>query len=296
MTLQALPVRVPLVARETLESYLSRLASANHLEPRDLRVHLGMRSPTMPPDLDRLSTLTGNSARRLTGMLADAVPPPGRTRLAPRRGRPACRHCTRRRGIPTDVWCVAVDQRVCLRHRRWLGGLTEEPGDQHDLTPVPEITAAQRRHRRLIRRRGTETGRAAIGDAATIIAGWSEPDQLHERRQCRIDSLLATRSDHTEPLERRVEPSVLAMVDYPEVATLATLLADPHWRSIASADHRADRLPFELEAARRLNLAPIESVVGDRFVPWEEGQALARRSRLNQQPGYRGPEVWLSAL
>jgi hypothetical protein len=86
------------------------------------------------------------------------------------------------------------------------------------------------------------------------------------------------------------------MVDYPEVATLATLLADPHWRSIASADHRADRLPFELEAARRLNLAPIESVVGDRFVPWEEGQALARRSRLNQQPGYRGPEVWLSAL
>jgi len=85
MTLQALPVRVPLVARETLESYLSRLGTANHLEPRDLRVHLGMRSPTRPPDLDRLSTLTGNSARRLTGMLADAVPPPGRTRAA-RRG------------------------------------------------------------------------------------------------------------------------------------------------------------------------------------------------------------------
>jgi hypothetical protein len=122
MTVRPLPMHIPLVARETLESYLTRLARANHLDLRDLRSHLGMRTPTRPPDLHRLATLTEHSLQRLTDVLADACPPPGRTRLSPLRGRPACRHCTLRRGIPTDVLCVAVDQRVCQRHRRWLGG------------------------------------------------------------------------------------------------------------------------------------------------------------------------------
>lgn len=86
----------------------------------------------------------------------------------------------------------------------------------------------------------------------------------------------------------------LATINYPDVVTLATLLADPHWSAIANADRPADRLPFELEVARRLNLPPIGSFHGDPLVSWEEGQALVRRHQLNQQPGYHGPEIWLS--
>ena len=39
-----LPIPVPLVQAETLESYLSRLVTANHLDPRDLPLLLGMRT------------------------------------------------------------------------------------------------------------------------------------------------------------------------------------------------------------------------------------------------------------
>lgn len=84
------------------------------------------------------------------------------------------------------------------------------------------------------------------------------------------------------------------MVNYPEVVTLADLLASENWRAIASADHRRDRLPFDREVVRRLNLAPVGFSPGDPLVSWQEGEALIRRQRLHQQPGYRGPEVWLS--
>jgi hypothetical protein len=292
MTVRPLPMHIPLVARETLESYLTRLARANHLDLRDLRSHLGMRTPTRPPDLHRLATLTEHSLQRLTDVLADACPPPGRTRLSPLRGRPACRHCTLRRGIPTDALCVAVDQRVCQRHRRWLGGLTDPVGDQHDLTALPKVIVAQRRHHSLIRRHGAERGRAAISSAAAIIDSWNERGVLSEGRHHWTGTRLSAGSGWQDDLG--ADASRFAMVRYPDTVTLATLLADPHWSALASADRRADRLPFELEVARRLQLPCIGSADGDPLVSWEEGQALARRWRLHQQPGYRGPEVWLS--
>jgi len=252
-----------------------------------------MRSATRPPDLDRLSTLTGHSPHRLTSVLADACPLPGRTRLSPLRGRPACRHCTPRRGIPTDVVCVAADLRACRRHRRWLGGLTDPVGDQHDLTALPEVAAAQRRHHHLVRRCGATPARAAIGAAATIIDGWNDRGVFTDRQQRCTDSwLISTRgvSGSGWPAEQRLR----AMLSYPDVVTLAALLAEPHWSANASADRRPDRLQFELEVARRLDLPHVGAAVGDPLVSWKESQALARRWRLHQQPGYRGPEVWLS--
>jgi hypothetical protein len=98
-----------------------------------------------------------------------------------------------RRGIPTDVSCVVADQRVCLRHRRWLGGLTDPATDQHDLTALPEIVAAQRRHYRLIRRHGAEAGRNAIYWATHIIDRWRDQEQLVERPRNRIDARLNPR-------------------------------------------------------------------------------------------------------
>lgn len=196
-----------------------------------------------------------------------------------------------RRGSPTDVSCVVADQRVCLRHRRWLGGLTDPATDQHDLTALPEIVAAQRRHYRLIRRHGAEAGRNAIYWATHIIDRWRDQEQLVERQRNRIDARLNSRG--TSAADRHAHA---ALVNYQAVVTLATVLAEPRWTAIASADHRADRLLFEREVADRLGLPPIGSTAGDPLVSWEEGQALVRRQRLHRNLHYRGPEVWLSGL
>ncbi len=294
MTLRRLPVGVPLVATETLKSYLARLAAANYIDVGDLRGHLGMRTPTRPPELDRMSILTGHSPSTLASVLADARPFPGRTRLSPLRGRPACRHCTRRRGIPTDVQCVAPDLRVCRRHRRWLGGLTDPIGEQHDLTGLPEVATAQRRHHHLVRRRGAAPARAAIGAATTIIDSWNEHGVITDRQQRCTEAWQLTTSRGISGSGWPAEQRLRAMFSYPDVVTLAALLADPRWSTIASADLRPDRLQFEVEVARTLHLPNVRPVGGDPLVMWEETQALARRWRLHQKPGYRGPEVWLS--
>ncbi len=294
MTVRLLPVRVPLVAAETLNSYLARVATANHLDTGDLRKHLGMRTPTRPPDFDRMSTLTGHSPDKLTNLLADACPRTGRTRLSPLRGRPACRYCTRRRGIPTDVECVAPDLRVCRRHLRWLGGITDPVGGQHDLTALPEVASAQRRHHHLIRRHGATPARTAVRAAATITDSWNKHGVITSRQQRCSESLQATTSRDASRSDWPAEQRLRTMLTYPDVVTLAALLADPRWSTIASADRRQDRLQFELEVARRLHLPHIPPPASDPLVTWEEAQALARRWRLHQQPGYRGPEVWLS--
>lgn len=84
------------------------------------------------------------------------------------------------------------------------------------------------------------------------------------------------------------------MLSYPEAVTLANLFVNESWRIIASADRKRDRLRFDREVARRLDLAPTGFDVSDPLICWQESEALIRRQRLRQQPGYRGPEIWLS--
>ena len=84
------------------------------------------------------------------------------------------------------------------------------------------------------------------------------------------------------------------MVNYPEVVTLAGLLAAEQWRGIASADRRRDRVRFDREVARRLALSATGFQATDPLVAWQESEALLRRQRLHNDPGCRGPEVPLS--
>ena len=287
--IRPLPVRVPLVQAETLDSYLSRLAASNHLNPRDLCAYLGMRTRTRPPDLDRLAIMTGHPPHRLSSVLADACPPSGRNRLTPLPGRVACRQCTARRGISGDVYCVNADQRLCCRHRRWLGGLSEDSTHQHNITSLPDVVRAQRRHYRLVRRHGTHRGRDAIYWAGTIIDRWSEGGDWDEHRCRRLAVHCTATASSREP-----DAGLSPMVNYPEIVTLASLIADDDWRAIASADHRRDRVSFDREVARRLGLACTGFDSGDPLVSWQEAEAVVRRQRLHEQPGYRGPEVWLS--
>lgn len=282
-----LPIVVRLVRDETLHSFLSRLARDNHIEVRDLMAEVGMRTLTRPPNLDRLAVLAGYPAERLATILADAEPRAGRTRLSPLTGRIACRRCMASRGIVADVWCVRPDERVCRRHRRWLGGLASAPG-QHDLVLLPEVVAAQRRHHRLVRRHGASTARKSMGSATVIVDQWSEHARWGRHRQQRLTRIAAAAPDAPP------DAGVLSMANYPEVVTLASLVSEIGWTLIASADHRRDRIRFDREAARRLGLGDVMFDSSDPLVTWQEAEALARRVRLHRQPGYRGPEVWLA--
>jgi hypothetical protein len=95
-----------------------------------------------------------------------------------------------------------------------------------------------------------------------------------------------------DPAGSEPDTSLLAVTNYPDVVILAAVLADPHWSAIASNDHRLDRLPFELEVSRRLNIARAGFALGDRLIDWAEGRAHIHRLAVHQQPNYRGPEVW----
>ena len=120
-----------------------------------------------------------------------------------------------------------------------------------------------------------------------MVDRWTTRGEWDEHR--RLTAYLAAR-----PAIAQSDTSMLRMLNYPEIVTLANLLASEPWRAIASADRRDERLPFDLEVASQLNLAHIGFGPDDPLVAWQEGAALARRQKLHEQPGHHGPEVWLS--
>jgi hypothetical protein len=196
----------------------------------------------------------------------------------------------RARGIAGDVWCVRPDQRVCRRHRRWLGGLTRPSGEQHDLTPLPEVRRAQQRHYQLLRRHGVDAGRSAIYRATAILDEWTERGDWSEHRERRLARLFVT-SGHLPP-----GTGARRLVNYPEIVTLAGLLASEHWSSLASSRRRPDRGRFDAEVARRLQILYRARPAGEALVAWQAGEALVRRRRAHGQArDHTGlDEVWLA--
>lgn len=288
---------IPLVRGETIDSYLARLANANYVPLREMRGCLGL-----PPthngrvDLRRLSIMTGHPPDRLSNLIVGAGPRPGRARMSPLpASRPACRRCAAARGIHDEVHQVDADRRVCRLHRRWLGALGDPRGEQHDCTPIPEVVQAQRRHARLLRRRGPEPGRTAMFWANWIVADWTKRELWGEHRRRRQDRYLSA-----IPKCADTAAALAPMFNYPETVTLAALLASGHWTDLAGSHRRSDRRPFEQEVARRLDLAWGGFALDDPLVSWEASHAHVLRMGLRQQlderspPGSASPAVAMS--
>jgi hypothetical protein len=61
--------------------------------------------------------------------------------------RPACRRCTARRAITRPVAChLPPHLTICRRHQLWTGPSARTHAGQLDISPLPEILRAQRRH------------------------------------------------------------------------------------------------------------------------------------------------------
>jgi len=86
------------------------------------------------------------------------------------------------------------------------------------------VLRAQRRHYALLGRHGADAARTSIHSATTITDKWTEQGDWSELRERRLARL------SVNPVCPSPAASVLRMVNYPEVVTLAHLLASAHHR------------------------------------------------------------------
>jgi hypothetical protein len=157
-----LPVPAAPVAGETLASFIGRLAAVNRTNPEvlleilppwfrvktrwhDDRWQPGHLMPWAGAAAARLALISGTTAPAIR----NALPAFG-TRPGPARAAAACRRCTATRGIrqPVPVHLPAHHQ-VCLSHGIWLSGAGTP---QFSVSECPDVMAAERQARRLLRR------------------------------------------------------------------------------------------------------------------------------------------------
>jgi hypothetical protein len=160
----------------------------------------------------------------------------------------ACRRCvTRRTGNPHQdvmVWMSKHHDQVCILHRLWIGRAVENPARQLDLTDLPEVVQAQRRHYRLLRRHGPVVIGACYEHCSAF---WHSLFQRGYRLSDRAERL--RRMALNDRQIRPWEPQRYAAV-YPEIVEAISLYASPHWRSLALFGEQFSL--FRAELNRRL--------------------------------------------
>jgi hypothetical protein len=261
-----LPRTVRPMPGETVNSYLHRLANANHITEDDLATHLGARQSklTTKVPLQALAVASGQPAATLARALPELGPdPPVASRATPAPDAPAmrwaCRRCTATRGVTTGVvvWTVP-EHNLCLRHQLWTGQAVTWSTDQIDLADHPEVVHAQLRHYRLTRRFGPGPARAAFQWATELwldvtLRGWGEP--YHIPRNLHPDANGRRRDRQAgsgHPWVPYTHDPVYQAATYPEAVTLTGLVAHPHWRALAISDSEGDHDWFHAELWRRL--------------------------------------------
>jgi hypothetical protein len=218
-----LPVPVRLIARETIGSFLTRLAFANSLRVSHLLSLAGIsraRPFTAATDddagwsastPDRIAALAGRALPELAAAvpLLAGLAPAGTALLR------ACGHCTAAKNV-TSMVIVRASPRdyLCIRHQRWLRGIRRP-----SLAALPEITESQRRHDKHTANvpeqdiaRAHEQAREITGQWLT--SGWHPA--LTERWQYRHHRLAAA--------ARSPEAVLADVITHPEMLAVATLL------------------------------------------------------------------------
>lgn len=258
---QRLPIRVPPIAGQTIASFLDQVAAGNHLPVAAVLAHLsawfGYRYRThhdlavgrLPPpdrrDVEALATLTGvhtDALSRALPALTDQHPDPA----APIRLTSACRRCTARHGLhtPIPVHLPAL-QRLCPRHRIWLGHTR-----QIDITALglsPDVMAATRRTVRLARRHSPARVLLAETIARHTVRRYlaQNPSHALARRCAAAIDRCPTLHDHEDLLATATHSNVIAL------ASVLLPVKDPATWAAA-----ADALVPQLEGSPRMANPP----------------------------------------
>jgi hypothetical protein len=223
LRLRPLPRTVAPLHNESQDSYIERLARANRMIPLELREHLTDPRRIRPGELPlpaALAQLAGQPLDRLLLALPDLATPELAGKIPPRRDRlhpgwkvqPACRLCLAAKGVRYARHWVPPGTTICPRHQRWTGA----HGQQFDITALPEITHAHRRHRRIIRRHGWRLAARAINEAAGIC--WTRWGNQHHtgtlgRRRAILPGPAWPGSQHTLTLTACAYPDIIALAE-----------------------------------------------------------------------------------
>lgn len=231
-----LPQRVAPIAGETLNSYLARIAQANHLTGTEVlavlptwfstktnnlddRARHHMLAPAATQALHELAHLTSTTPAGL----ARALPAFG-TDESPVRATTACHRCTARLGIrePVPVH-LPIHHKVCTRHGIWLSDL----GEPHlDLSICPEITTAQHRANRLLRRFTPQQLTLAHQTAVEAVPPWpASPSAVPHHWRYRLLALQA--HNHHRDIPTELDTYTHAAI-YPDAIELATAVLPKH--------------------------------------------------------------------
>lgn len=227
---QVLPRRVVAFRHEVVHSFIARLASANYLNLDDFTAYLAGRRYG-PPQLDRLAKVAGYDTESLRTILAATGDTDRFRRRQMAEARPACRRCMARRGTLEAVRCWFPDHHtVCQRHHLWIGPSVTEPHEQQDITGMPDVVAASRRHRRIVRRYGVNAAQVAYRDATNIVDRWHHLGQHLANHRHRLAKHLDAHG-RTRFHEHGIESHAAA---YPDIITVTTVLINPRWREYAA--------------------------------------------------------------
>ena len=158
---------------------------------------------------------------------------------------------------------------ACTGHRVWIGppDLTDHP--QPDVTPLPEIVAAQHVHLRLLRRIGPAATFDAVLTGFLICAHrWKS---RHDPTPTDARHHWARRAETLIPPAPRPSPSApprLFAATYPEAVSIAEMIGTLHWRRLAAGDPDAQRR-FATAIGRRLGQPDYRpGIVNDPIAHW----------------------------
>ncbi|WP_326657200.1 hypothetical protein [Streptomyces sp. NBC_00385] len=203
---------------------------------------------------ERLAALTGRSVHALAGAMPELRDPPPNWEMFRHQPQTGCHLCDARHPGGRVVRLLPHHTYVCLRHHTWIG----PPDIDHpavDLTRLPNIVDAQRRHLLLLRRYGWAATYDAVLTGLMLCAHIWSPDGrpvafgTWDAWDDRLDTLIPFDPEKQDYVD--FSTSRLFAAVYPEAVSLAPLIASASWRRLAGGAE-AEQNRFFAEVARRI--------------------------------------------
>ncbi|MFE6269247.1 hypothetical protein ACFVQ9_10735 [Streptomyces goshikiensis] len=276
MLVRRLPDPVPPAQHEVAASYIGRLATLHGLDINDLWVQVtrreqsgGMRRVVVP---ERLAALTGRTIHALAGALPELRDPEPNWAMFRHQPQTGCHRCDSKHPGGKVTRLLPHHRYVCLRHRTWIG-----PPDVNqpaaDLSEIPAIVHSQRRHLRILSRRGWAATYDAVLTAFSFCGHiWDIPNPPEDRRHvwhtwdARARVLIP--DDDESTAFRAYSTSKLFAAVYPEAIDLAVLIAAPYWRQRANGT-LIEQFQFLDEVSRRISYPYTDKPeFGDAIAHW----------------------------